>query len=321
MPASGSSLRVGTRASPLARWQAGWVADQLAARGIAVELVPITTQGDVQSGPLGQIGGQGLFTKELQRALLDGAIDLAVHSLKDLPTAAAAGLVLAALPHRESTADCLICRQAEGLETLPPRARIGTGSLRRKAQLLHCRPDLVIEEIRGNVDTRLRKLDEGQYDAIVLAEAGLRRLGLAGRITQVLPRSIMLPAVGQGALGLEVRADDVATQVVVRPLDDPAARLAVLAERALLAALRAGCLAPVAALGELRQGRLALTAAVLSPDGRRKLVAESEVAVSDTLPPSALDGLACRLGEEVAQRLLSQGAQGLIELAHGPVSG
>ena len=238
MSSSGTPLRLGTRASPLARWQAGWVADQLAARGVAVELVPITTQGDVHSAPLGQIGGQGLFTKELQRALVAREIDLAVHSLKDLPTAAVPGLVLAAVPPRESTADCLICRQAESFDALPRGARVGTGSLRRKAQLLHHRPDLVIEEIRGNVDTRLRKLEQGQYDAIVLAEAGLRRLGMAERITQVLPRGIMLPAVGQGALGLETREDDPATQGAVRPLEDRAARAAVLAERALLAALR-----------------------------------------------------------------------------------
>jgi hydroxymethylbilane synthase len=311
-------LRLGTRASPLARWQAGWVADQLAARGVAVELVPITTQGDVHSAPLGQIGGQGLFTKELQRALVAREIDLAVHSLKDLPTAAVPGLVLAAVPPRESTADCLICRQAESFDALPRGARVGTGSLRRKAQLLHHRPDLVIEEIRGNVDTRLRKLEQGQYDAIVLAEAGLRRLGMAERITQVLPRGIMLPAVGQGALGLETREDDPATQGAVRPLEDRAARAAVLAERALLAALRAGCLAPVAALGTLQQGQLTLSAAVLSPDGRRKLTAEAQAAVAESLSQAALDQLACGLGEEVAQRLLSQGAWSLIEAAHSP---
>lgn len=321
MSSSSSPLRLGTRASPLARWQAGWVAQQLAARGIAVELVPVTTQGDVQAGPLGQIGGQGLFTKELQRALLEGQIDLAVHSLKDLPTAAVAGLVLAAVPVRESTADCLICRQAESFDALPGGARVGTGSLRRKAQLLHHRPDLVIEEIRGNVDTRLRKLEQGQYDAIVLAEAGLLRLGWAERITQVLPRAIMLPAVGQGALGLETREDDTATQAAVQPLEDRAARAAVLAERALLATLRAGCLAPVAALGELQQDQLTLTAAVLSPDGRRKLTAEGRIAIPQSVPAAELERLACSLGEEVAQRLLLQGAQQLIALARRPPSG
>lgn len=318
MSSGGTVLRLGTRASPLARWQAGWVADQLAARGVTVELVPITTQGDLRAAPLGQIGGQGLFTKELQRALLANEIDLAVHSLKDLPTAIVSGLVLAAVPPRESTADCLICRQADSFAALPHGARVGTGSLRRKAQLWHQRPDLVIEEIRGNVDTRLRKLDQGQYDAIVLAEAGLRRLGLEGRITQVLPRTHMLPAVGQGALGLETREDDVAAQAALRPLDDRAARTAVLAERALLAALRAGCLAPVAALGELQQDQLVLTAAVFSPDGRQKLMAEGQVAVPTSLPQPALDNLARCLGEEVAQRLFAQGAQQLIEAAHPP---
>src|SRR5688572_2970991 len=161
-------LRLGTRASPLARWQADWVAGELRKRGVEVELVLISTQGDVKTGPLGQIGGQGLFTKEIQRALLDGQIDLAVHSLKDLPTAPVVGLALAAVPPRESTADVLVSGKVDRLEALPQAARVGTGSLRRKAQLLHLRPDLQVEEIRGNVDTRLRKLDEGQYDAIVL---------------------------------------------------------------------------------------------------------------------------------------------------------
>src|SRR5688500_5860049 len=164
-----SRLRLGTRSSPLARWQAEWVAARLAEQGIAVELVPITTQGDVKTGPLGQIGGQGVFTKEIQRALLEGQIDLAVHSLKDLPTAEVEGLSLAAVPPRESTADVLVSAKARSLDDLPHGARVGTGSLRRKAQLLYVRPDLVIFEIRGNVETRLAKLDAGEYDAIVLA--------------------------------------------------------------------------------------------------------------------------------------------------------
>ena len=194
---SSPHLRLGTRNSPLARWQAEWVAARLTALGVAVELVPITTQGDVKSGPLGQIGGMGLFTKELQRALLDNQIDLAVHSLKDLPTEPVVGLALAAVPERESTADVLLTTKYGSLESLPKGAKVGTGSLRRKSQLLHARPDLAIEDIRGNVETRVRKLDDGEYDAIVLAEAGLKRLGLAHRITQVLPQSLMLPAVGQ----------------------------------------------------------------------------------------------------------------------------
>jgi len=297
-----SSLRLGTRASALARWQAEWVAAQLQKRGTAVELVPITTQGDVKSGPLGQIGGQGLFTKELQRALLAGQIDLAVHSLKDLPTAPVDGLLLAAVPERESTADVLISSKAESIESLPRSARVGTGSLRRKAQLLHLRPDLVIEDIRGNVETRLRKLDDGHYDAIVLAEAGLKRLGLAGRVTQIIPRAIMLPAVGQGALGIETRANDTPTQSALAPLDDFETHQAVLAERTLLFALRAGCLAPVGAWGRLEKGRLSLDAVVLSPDGTRRLTASG----------SADMATAVALGQQVAGELLAQGAAELI---------
>ena len=265
---SAPQLRLGTRSSPLARWQAEWVAARLTERGVAVELVPITTQGDVKTQPLGQIGGQGLFTKELQRALLDGQIDLAVHSLKDLPTAPVDGLSLAAVPPRESTADVLVSNIVKQIEQLPPSARIGTGSLRRKAQLLHLRPDLQVEEIRGNVDTRLRKLDEGQYDAIVLAEAGLRRLGLAERIVQVIPRSLMLPAVGQGALGIEARADDAATCNLLAPLDDAATHQAVLAERSLLLTLRGGCLAPVGDVGTDR--RRATSARRDRPQRRRR---------------------------------------------------
>ena len=175
-------------------------------------MVLITTEGDVRSGPLGQIGGQGLFTKRIQQSLLDHEIDLAVHSLKDLPTETIENLSLAAVPTREENSDAFVCTKAESLDTLPEQSCIGTGSKRRQAQLLHHRPDLRVEDIRGNVDTRLSKLDEGQYDAIILANAGLTRLGLTERITQLLPRDVMLPAVGQGALGLETRTDDESTR-------------------------------------------------------------------------------------------------------------
>jgi hydroxymethylbilane synthase len=295
-------LRLGTRASALARWQAEWVERQLTTRGVAVELVPITTEGDVKTGPLAAIGGQGLFTKELQRALLDGRIDLAVHSLKDLPTAEIDGLAIAAVPPRESTADCLVSHKASRIEDLAQGARIGTGSLRRQAQLLHMRPDLVVEDIRGNVETRLRKLDEGQFDAIVLAEAGLKRLGLISQAVHVIPKSAMLSAVGQGALGLETRADDSATQALLAPLDERATHQAVIAERALLAALRAGCLAPVAALGKVQGETLLLEAAVLSADGRQRLYASASGAAAT----------ASELGREVAEQLLAQGAADLI---------
>ena len=196
----------------MALWQAEWVAGQLQALGCPVELVRIQTSGDVTSLPLQAVGGQGLFTKELQRALQDERIDLAVHSLKDLPTEAVEGLCLAAVPPRESNRDVMVSAVASSLDQLPPAARVGTGSRRRKSQLLHFRNDLQVSEIRGNLDTRLRKLDEGQYEAIVLAEAGLKRLGWSDRITQILPPEIMLPAIGQGALGIETRASDRVTR-------------------------------------------------------------------------------------------------------------
>ncbi|MCE9528129.1 MAG: hydroxymethylbilane synthase [Planctomycetales bacterium] len=295
-------LRLGTRASPLARWQADWVAGELRKRGVEVELVLIATQGDVKTGPLGQIGGQGLFTKEIQRALLDVQIDLAVHSLKDLPTTNVEGLALAAVPERESIGDAFVCNTAKSLADLPQNARIGTGSLRRRAQLLHQRPDLQMLEIRGNVDTRLRKLDAGDYDALVLAQAGLHRLGLDARIASIIPLSIMLPAVGQGALGIEARADDESTRRILSQLSHEATYQSVIAERALLAALRGGCLAPVGAWGRVENGLLSLDGVVLSGDGREK------IASSASGSPSAAADLGC----EVAEQLIAQGAERLI---------
>jgi hydroxymethylbilane synthase len=304
MPAD--HLRLGTRSSPLARWQADWVAAQLQTRGVAVQMVHITTQGDVKAGPLGQIGGQGLFTKEIQRSLLAGAVDLAVHSLKDLPTATVEGLALAAVPPRENTSDVLIGRTAARLEELPPGARVGTGSPRRRAQLLHFRRDLDLLEIRGNVDTRLRKLDEGEFDAIILAHAGLNRLGLAHRITQVIPPEIMLPAVGQGALGLETRASDAQTRRAIEPLNDPPSHQAVLAERTVLSALRAGCLAPVGVWARVvDDNNLILDAVVLSDDGRQRLFATGSGRLQ----------AAEQLGQQIAAELTDQGALRLIEHA------
>ncbi len=305
--ANSKPLRLGTRASPLARWQAEWVADVLRKRGVEVDLIPITTRGDQdQAGSISEIsGGQGVFTKELQRALLDGRIDLAVHSLKDLPTDAVPGLSLAAVPERESCGDVLVSRDKIPFEQLPPGAVIGTGSLRRRAQLLHARADLVMADVRGNVDTRLRKLADGQFAAIVLAEAGLKRLGLAEHITQVLPKSLILPAVGQGALGLESRTDDSVTRAAVGQLDHPASHQAVLAERTLLVTLRGGCLAPIGAHARIEAGgQLRLSAVVLSPDGKQRLSAEQSGAASAEA--------AAALGRSVAETLLSQGAAELI---------
>jgi hydroxymethylbilane synthase len=298
-------VRLGTRASQLARWQAQWVATRLEELGVPVELVPITTSGDQQqAGPIHTLGGQGAFTKEIQRALLDERIDLAVHSLKDLPTVQPAGLCLAAVPERASVSDVLVCRQVASLEDLGQAAVVGTGSLRRRCQLLHFRPDLRCQDVRGNVETRLRKLDAGQFDALVLAEAGLRRLGMAERITQILPPSIMLPAIGQGALALETRSDDQPVRAVLSTgLDHPSSHAAVLAERAMLAVLEGGCLAPIAAWGRLEDEHLTLSGRVLSLDGRQKIEA---TLVGD---PQA------ELGRRVAEALITQGAIELVQAA------
>jgi len=304
--ASSPRLRLGTRASALARWQAEWVAGQLEQLEVEVLLTPITTSGDRhQRGPIEAIGGQGVFTKEIQRALLDQRIDLAVHSLKDLPTDKVDGLCLAAVPERAPAGDVLVCRKHACLDELPEGAVLGTGSLRRRAQLLHLRPDLRMKDVRGNVDTRLKKLDCGEYDALMLAEAGLRRLGMAEHITQRMPFSMILPAVGQGALGLETRSDDHRARQSLRKLDHAATHAAVLAERAMLAALEGGCLAPIGAWGRLEDGRLTLTGRVLHPDGSKR--------VDATLNGDPVQ--AVRLGCRVAEALITQGADALIRAA------
>jgi hydroxymethylbilane synthase len=304
-----TAVRIATRASPLARWQAGHVAALLraAAPGVTVEIVHVTTAGDRnQTGPLSQFGGMGVFTREVQTAVLDSRADLAVHSLKDLPTETAAGLTLAAIPDREDTADALLLPVGPGqphdLGSLPLDSRIGTGSLRRRAQLLHLRPDLQMHEIRGNVETRIARLDAGDYDALVLASAGLRRLGLDGRVVQRLEPPVMYPAVGQGALGIECRESDAPLRALLARIDEPRARACVTAERSLLAALRAGCHAPVGATTRTDGARLELEAVVLSHDGHERLVAQST---------SSIDRGA-ELGREVANLLLAQGAQRLI---------
>ncbi|MFL2870693.1 MAG: hydroxymethylbilane synthase [Pirellulaceae bacterium] len=304
-------LRLGTRSSALAMWQSSWVARQLTEHGYDVELVQITTQGDVRSEPIGQIGGQGLFTKEIQRALLDQEVDLAVHSLKDLPTVPVPGLALGAVPPRESPGDALLSNRFDSIESIPEGAVIGTGSNRRQAQLLHYRADVVVRGIRGNVDTRIGKLDDGQFDAIVLAESGLRRLGLQERITQLIPREIMLPAVGQGALGIECRSDDDVTRQAVSLLNDSQTHLSVLAERALLFTLQAGCLAPVGTYARFENGSLILEGAVLSVDGKQRLAEVASVPLQGVSNEDAVS-----LGEQVAHELLGQGAKQLIDAAH-----
>lgn len=251
--------------------------------------------------------GAGVFTKEIQRELLARRIDLAVHSLKDLPTETAPGLVLAAVPQRAPVADVLVSDRFASIDALPPGAVVGTGSLRRRAQLLYHRNDLEMRDIRGNVDTRLRKLREGQYEAIILAQAGLERLGFTRHVTQVLPLSLMLPAVGQGALGIETREDDAATRAALAFLDHAPTHAAVLAERAMLAALHGGCLAPIAAWGRFDAGQLHLAGRVLDPAGTRKLEAELCAAAEE----------APALGRRVADVLLEQGAAELIAECRG----
>ena len=300
-------LRLGTRASALAQWQANWVAAELRRHGVSVELVNITTSGDEQQSASGQLIGTGVFTKEIQRELLAGRIDLAVHSLKDLPTDVVPGLVLAAVPERANVADVLVSDRFSSLDDLPPGAVVGTGSLRRRAQLLYYRNDLEMRDIRGNVDTRLRKLREGHYEAIVLAQAGLDRLGLTDRITQVLPLDMMLPAVGQGALGIESREDDSATRVALAVLDHPPTHVAVLAERAMLAALHGGCMAPIAAWARIEGVQLHLTGRVLDPAGTRKLESGTHGATN----------AAESLGTRMAEDLLARGAAELIAACRG----
>lgn len=298
-----TTLRIGTRGSRLARWQADHVADALRRQhaDLHVELVEIRTLGDRdRNSPLAAIGGTGVFTKEIQRALLAGDVDVAVHSLKDLPTAPIDGLVLAAVPPREAVFDALIAPRHRTLAALPPGARIGTSSLRRRALLGHARPDAVVVDLRGNVETRLRQALEGSLDAVILAEAGLRRLGLDPHATERLGLPAFLPAVGQGALGLECRAGDAATRSLLAALDDSASHRAVVAERALLAALHGGCLVPLGAWARDEGGALRLDAAVLDPEGRRRLDA------------SASGGDPLELGREVAARLLDQGAADLL---------
>ncbi|MCL6502947.1 MAG: hydroxymethylbilane synthase [Pirellulales bacterium] len=306
------SLRLGTRGSALARWQAEWVADRLRACGASVELVEISTRADQQpSAPVGSLGSQGVFTKELQRALQQGLVDLVVHSLKDLPTEKVEGLVLAAVPPRGPVADVLVAPGAPSLAGLAPQARVGTGSLRRRVQLWHARPDLQMCDIRGNVDTRLRKLLAGQYDALVLAQAGLERLALATDMVYPLPCDAVLPAVGQGALGIEARLDDQHTLELLKRLDDAPSHAAVRAERALLARLRGGCLAPVAAWCRPRTSNgLHLSAVVLSADGRTRLFTDRQ---GNLAAPE-------ELGVAAADDLLAQGAAELIQAARGPAA-
>ncbi len=299
-------LRIATRGSQLALWQANWVADRLRELGATVELVEVVTAGDRdQRDPVLEMNQQGVFTKEIQAAVLNGDADLAVHSLKDLPTATAEGLLLAAVPAREVCFDVLITRQASSLADLPSGAKVGTGSLRRQAQLQALRDDLQIIGIRGNVDTRLRKLASGDYDAIILAAAGLKRLELTANIVEELSPPRMLPAPGQGALGIECHREAQEVLKLVSQLEHPPTRAAVDAERLMLALLHAGCSAPVGAWGRTEQGELKLDGLVASLDGKHVLRASA----------SGPSSTAMQIGRQVAEALLAQGAQEIIEQA------
>ncbi len=306
MSATGPALRIATRKSALALWQAEHVATLLkrAHAGLAVELLPMSTQGDrIQDRSLAAIGGKGLFIKELEVALEDGRADLAVHSMKYLPAELSPGLTIAALLARADPRDALLCRRGAAIADLPTGARLGTSSLRRQAQLLATRPDLRIEPLRGNVDTRLRRLEGGDLDAIVLACAGLVRLGFESRISARLDPDAMLPAVGQGAIGVECRIDDTRARSLLHALDDPPTRVALAAERAFAHRLGGSCQSPIAALARIEEDRLTLAGLVAEPDGSRVL--------RDAL--SGASAHAVQLGEELAQRLLRSGARELLE--------
>ena len=266
-------LRIGTRGSALALWQAKSIAEALRrAAGVETEMVIVKTSGDkFQQTSFSQIGTKGVFIKELEDALLDRRVDLAVHSMKDVPTEIPEGLIIAAVCKREDVRDALLSASGAPLEQLPSGARVGTSSLRRQSQLLHARSDLRMLELRGNVDTRIEKLKRGDYDAIVLAKAGLDRLGLEGNITQVLPPDVCLPAAGQGAIGIESRAEDAETLAVLAQLNDAETRSGVEAERAALAGLEGGCQVSIGAWGRVESGKLLLEVAVLSPDGAQRL--------------------------------------------------
>ena len=298
------SLRIGTRGSPLARWQAEYVRAGLARHGAAAELVIIRTSGDRdRQSSLREIGGKGVFTKELEDALLEERIDLAVHSMKDMPTSLPPGLEIAAICEREDPRDALVSRGGLKLDQLPRAARVGTSSLRRQAQLRHHRGDLVMVEMRGNVDTRLAKLAQGDYEAIVLAKAGLDRLGRADRIGEVLPPAICLPAAGQGAIGIEMRQGDEFSSAV-RKLNHQESQAAVEAERAVLAGLESGCQVPIGVWARGESGGLRLDACVLSADGA-EAVRESRAGSWENTK---------ELGASVAAALVERGAGRLLRL-------
>jgi hydroxymethylbilane synthase len=291
-------FRIGTRASTLALWQANWVKSQLENtwKGLVVELVQIKTTGDkILNVPLSEVGGKGLFTKEIDEALLDGRVDAAVHSMKDIPYQLPQGILFGAIPEREDPRDALISKGRK-LDDLPPAARIGTSSLRRQVQLRHAFPSIRITTLRGNVDTRLRKLADGEFDAIVLALAGLRRLGRESVVSQILDETFMLPAIGQGALGIACREQDATTRDRLAPMDHEPTRLAVTAERGLLAALEGSCKVPIAGHARVNNGRIVLKGLVANLAGT---VVVTDEMTGDT---SKARELGIALGQELIRR-------------------
>ena len=299
-------LRIGSRGSQLALWQANHISALLRARGHEVEVEIVHTTGDkITDVALAMVGTKGMFTKEIEEALAAGRVDLAVHSLKDLPTELPPGFEIAAVTEREDPRDAFCSRFYSKIEELPQGARVGTSSLRRQAQLKAIRPDLEIHPLRGNVDTRLRKLERGEYDAIILASAGLKRLGRTEMVKQILSAEVMCPAAGQGALGVEIRKGDTATREQLSFLNDDAARAATTCERALLNRLGGGCQVPIGAFAETRNGKLHLEAIVADPDGS-KVLRESR----DGDEPE-------QLGNTVGEILLGRGGEEILKAVYG----
>ncbi len=319
-------VRIGTRGSALALWQANHVLSLLrgANAELEVEIVTIKTTGDkILDSPLAQVGGKGLFVKEIEEALLSGEVDLAVHSLKDVPAFFPDGLGLAAVLEREDPRDALLARRGASLDDLPKGARVGTSSLRRQAQILHLRPDLEIVTLRGNVDTRVRKLDSGDYDAIVLAAAGVKRMGLAGRVSAYLGVETLLPAVGQGAIGIETRVDDPETNGQVSSLEDHVTRTAVSAERAFLRQLEGGCQVPIAAHARVSGAAVSLTGLVASIDGRIVIRERMDgpVGAPEDLGVSLAERILERGGREILDAVYQAAGPGRTRVVPSPLAG
>jgi hydroxymethylbilane synthase len=303
-------IKIGTRGSALAVWQAEWVRSQLLALHPEheIELVKIKTTGDkIQDVPLAQVGGKGLFVKEIETALLEGQVDLAVHSMKDMPAELPPGLCIGAVPERENPLDVLISRNGHAFKDLPEGARVGSSSLRRCAQARHARPDITVHSLRGNLDTRLRKLETEGLDAIVLAAAGVKRLGLKDRITEYLPETIMLPAIGQGALSIETREEDETIHSLTAAMDHRDTRLAVETERAFLARLEGGCQVPIAGHAKVTENTIVLAGLVAEVDG--------SLLLRETISGPLDQGE--KLGVEMADRLLEKGAREILENVYG----